>query len=129
MKKTNVILLLAVIILAAYSSCTNENSSPFRDGDIIEIEKSELLDKVKGGWVGQLIGCTYGGPTEFKWQGAMIHDMVPIPWDEYQHEFWYDNFPGLYDDIYTDLTFVEVFEKYGLDATAEQHGVAFANKG
>ena len=128
MKNMNVILFLTVILLAAFSSCTNKNSPSFQDGEIIQIEKSVLHDKVKGGWVGQLIGCTYGGPTEFRWQGAMIHNRVPIPWDEHQHEFWYDNVPGLYDDIYMDLTFVEVFEKHGLDATAEQHALAFANK-
>lgn len=77
---------MTVIILAGCEQSAREDESLFEDGEIIQIEKSVLHDKVKGGWVGQLIGCTYGGPTEFKWQGAMIHDMVPIPWDEYQHE-------------------------------------------
>jgi hypothetical protein len=31
----------------------------------IKITKDELLNKIKGGWAGQVIGCTYGGPTEF----------------------------------------------------------------
>ena len=31
------------------------------------LSKDVLLDKIKGGWAGQTIGCTYGGPTEFRY--------------------------------------------------------------
>lgn len=92
----------------------------------VTITKAELMDKVKGGWAGQVIGCTYGGPTEFKWNGTMIGDRVPIAWDEKRMLWYYENDPGLYDDLYMDLTFVEVFEKYGLDAPDSLHALAFA---
>jgi hypothetical protein len=120
--------LTALIVLAA--SCnraTSDHPSPFGDGDIITISKEVLRDKISGGWAGQVIGCTYGGPTEFQWNGTMIGDHVPIPWDEDQMEWWYDNAPGLYDDIYMDLTFVAVFEEHGLDAATDLHALAFAN--
>ncbi len=39
------------------------------------------------------------------------------------------NTPGLYDDLYMDLTFVDVFEKYGLDAPVDSFANAFANAG
>jgi hypothetical protein len=39
------------------------------------------------------------------------------------------NNPGLYDDLYMDLTFVDVFEKYGLDAPVDSFANAFANAG
>ena len=48
----------------------------------IELNKSELADKIKGGWAGQIIGCTYGGPTEFKYRQKIIPDDVKINWDE-----------------------------------------------
>jgi hypothetical protein len=127
MKKKNIIAVLIVLILAAFSVGNDKYSSPYKDGELIEMERSVLFDKVRGGWAGQVIGCTYGGPTEFRWQGSMINDMVPIPWDEHQMLWWYENAPELYDDIYMDLTFVEVFEKHGLDAPAELHALAFAN--
>jgi len=91
------------------------------------ITKDALLDKIKGGWAGQVIGCTYGGPTEFRFNGTMIQDYIPIEWDENRMEWWYMNGPGLYDDIYMDLTFVEVIEKEGLDAPASSHAHAFAH--
>lgn len=126
------ILLLPIVLLVfTLTGCkdkTIENeSTAFADGQKITISKAVLEDKIKGGWAGQVIGCTYGGPTEFKWLGTMINDDVPIPWDENQIEFWYDQFPGLYDDVYMDLTFVSVFEKHGLDASDTLHAQAFAN--
>jgi hypothetical protein len=90
------------------------------------LSKADLMDKIKGGWAGQVIGCTYGGPTEFNYKGTMIQDYIPIDWDETKMEWYYKHSPGLYDDIYMDLTFVEVFEKEGLDAPASSHAHAFA---
>jgi hypothetical protein len=128
MKNFIVYLVLSSVIITV--SCNRHNGAGilYNDGDIIRIDTEILRDKIKGGWAGQLIGCTYGGPTEFRWQGSMIHNRVPIPWDESSHEWYFDNFPGLYDDIYMDLTFVEVFEEHGLDAPAKLHALAFAGK-
>ncbi len=127
MKNLNTFLLLAIFILGACFNSSGQTSSPLQNGDLIRIGKSVLADKIKGGWAGQVIGCTYGGPTEFRWQGSMINDKVPIPWDDQQMLYWHENEPGLYDDVYMDLTFVDVFEKHGLDASADLHALAFAN--
>lgn len=92
----------------------------------VAIPLSTLQDKIKGGWAGQVIGVTFGGPLEFRFQGSMINDYQPIPWyDGYIKKTMIDN-PGLYDDLYMDLTFVEVFEKKGLNATAMDHAKAYA---
>lgn len=89
--------------------------------------KATLGDKIKGGWAGQVIGCTFGGPTEFHYNGSMINDYQPIPWyDGYIKKTMIDT-PGLYDDLYMDLTFVDVFEKKGLDAPVAEHANAYAN--
>ena len=80
------------------------------------ITKDKLKDKIKGGWAGQTIGVTFGGPYEFGFQGTFIGDYQPLKWyDGYLKNTMINN-PGLYDDLYMDLTFVDVFEKYGLDA-------------
>jgi hypothetical protein len=89
--------------------------------------KQTLKDKIKGGWAGQVIGCTFGGPTEFRFKSTFIPDYVPINWNKDRMLYYYDNAPGLYDDIYMDLSFVEVYEKEGLDAPAESFALAFAN--
>lgn len=93
------------------------------------LSKEVLLDKIKGGWAGQTIGCSYGGPTEFRFNGTMIQDYVPIEWPEGYIKWWYEHFPGLYDDVYMDLTFVDVFERLGLDAPVDSFAMAFATAG
>lgn len=97
-----------------------------KDGTHIRMTKSQLQDKIKGGWAGQVIGCTFGGPTEYKFVGTMIQDYQTIPWDINRIKDSYDHDPGLYDDIYMDLTFVDVMEKEGIDAPATSHAKAFA---
>ena len=92
------------------------------------ISRDVLMDKIRGGWAGQIIGCSYGGPTEFKY-ATFIDKNVDIPWDAHAIKYWYDNVPGLYDDVYMDLTFVDVFAKEGLDAPLESFAKAFANAG
>ena len=95
----------------------------------VTITKAQLLDKIKGGWAGQTIGCTYGGPSEFKFNGTMIQDYVPIEWTDGIIKWNYENNAGLYDDVYMDLTFVDVFDRLGLDAPVDSFAMAFANAG
>src|SRR6187399_3018820 len=91
--------------------------------------QQQLKDKIMGGWAGQTIGVTFGGPYEFRFQGTFIGD--------YQRLMWHDgllkdnmiNNAGLYDDLYMDLTFVDVFEKYGMDAPVDSFANAFAHAG
>ena len=92
----------------------------------ISMSKQQLADKIKGGWAGQTIGCTFGGPVEFIYNGTMIQDYIPIKWPDGAIKHYYDTFPGLYDDVYMDLTFVNVFEQLGLDAPLDSIAKAFA---
>src|SRR5450432_3163305 len=96
---------------------------------ILVMSHAELKDKIMGGWAGQTIGVTFGGPYEFRFQGSFIGDYQPLLWyDGYLKETMLNN-PYLYDDLYMDLTFVDVFEKYGLDAPVDSFALAFARAG
>ena len=95
----------------------------------ITLTKEQLHNKIKGGWAGQTIGVTFGGPYEFRFNGTFIQDYQPLLWyDGYLKQTMLYN-PGLYDDLYMDLTFVDVFEKYGFDAPVDSFANAFANAG
>jgi hypothetical protein len=95
----------------------------------ITLSKHELRDKIMGGWAGQTIGVTFGGPYEFRFSGSFIQDYQPLIWyDGYLKKTMIEN-PGLYDDLYMDLTFVDVFERYGLDAPVDSFANAFAHAG
>lgn len=116
--------ILAIILIYVCLSCSTEQKNFVPEE--ISIEKEQLLDKIKGGWAGKTIGCTYGGPVEFLYNGTMIQDYVPITWPDGKIKWYYDNFPGLYDDVYVNITFIDVFERLGLDAPADSFAVAFA---
>lgn len=124
-KKTN---LITVCMAALVSSC----SAPTDGGggglpDEVTMSTETLHDKIKGGWAGQTIGVTYGGPTEFKYNGTFIQDYEPIVWYDGYLKKTMEESPGLYDDIYMDLTFVDVVERLGLDAPVDSFAHAFAH--
>ena len=95
----------------------------------LTISHQELKDKIRGGWAGQTIGVTFGGPTEFRFNGTMIQDYHKITWYNGYLKETFENKPGLYDDLYVDLTFVQVFENEGLNAPAQSFATAYANAG
>lgn len=90
------------------------------------LSKSQLFDKIKGGWAGQAIGVSFGSHTEFKYQGTFIQDYQEIEWHEGYVGELMDSWPDLYDDIYMDLTFVDVLERVGMDAPVDSFAMAFA---
>lgn len=92
----------------------------------VTMSKARLLDKIKGGWAGQTIGVSFGSYTEFRYQGTFIQDYQKIPWHEGYVKELMDSWPDLFDDIYMDLTFVDVLEKKGLEASVEDFADAFA---
>ncbi len=122
-------ILLLVLTLIVLSATTPPVRPPKVIPKTVTVSKSALQDKIKGGWAGQLIGCTFGGPTEFRFTGTMINDYQPIPWYDGYIKHTMLNTPGLYDDIYMDLTFVDVFERKGIDAPVAEHANAYANAG
>ena len=101
----------------------------FAQQKTITLTKQQLKDKIMGGWAGQTIGVTFGGPYEFAFEGTFIGDYEPLLWYDGYLKKTMINTPGLYDDLYMDLTFVDVFEKYGLDAPVDSFANAYANAG
>lgn len=116
MKRIAIIFSMALAALAA--SAAQPRS--------VELSKAELLDKIKGGWAAQTIGVVFGAPVEFKFTGSYTQDYQPIPWSEHYVKYWWEKKPGLFDDIYNDCTFVETFERLGLDCSQQELAKAFA---
>ncbi len=115
---------ILIPLLVLLSACTSAPKVPY--GQTVKMDSATLMDKIRGGWYGQTIGCTYGGPTEFKYKGGIIMEEIPIPWyDDYIYDTYIED-PGLYDDVYMDLTFLETMLKYGIDAPADKYAEAFA---
>ena len=120
------LLLVASFCLSPVVLSDNINATS-NSGKKITLSKSVLKDKIKGAWAAQTIGVTYGAPVEFKYNSAMVPDNHTLPWYDGYLKKTYTEMAYLYDDIYMDLTFVQVLEDEGMDAPAQSFGDAFAN--
>jgi hypothetical protein len=118
---------LFIILAISGSACTQKKAAEVLSPGSFSMSKQVLQDKIKGGWAGQTIGVVYGAPVEFKYQGSLIDEYQNIPWREGYVKYWWDKKPGLFDDIYTDLNFVNVFEKYGLDVPSDSIAHSWAS--
>lgn len=87
--------------------------------DMRRLPLQVLEDKIRGGWAGQMIGVSFGAPTEFKSNGRIIEGDLP-EWSPGRVANAIDQ-----DDLYVEMTFAEVMDRVGLDATSEQYGEAF----
>ncbi|MDP2722218.1 MAG: ADP-ribosylglycohydrolase family protein [Bacteroidales bacterium] len=110
---------ILAFLLTATTSCQQQKPDKIASPSENILTKEQLQNKIKGGWAGQTIGVVYGAPVEFKYQGSIIPDNQYIPWNEGYVKYWWDKKPGLFDDIYTDLNFVNAFEKYGIDVSMD----------
>ncbi|MEE9370067.1 MAG: ADP-ribosylglycohydrolase family protein [Sedimentisphaerales bacterium] len=105
---------MAGLILSVNVSCVEQKK--FR-----RLTVEEYVDKMKAGWVGQMVGVGWGGPTEFHFKGQIIpEDRMPK---------WYPQLVNQFnqDDIYVEMTFLRTLEQYGLDCSIRQAGIDFAN--
>lgn len=89
-----------------------------------KISVREYRDKMKAGWVGQIVGVSWGAPTEFKWRDQIIPaDKMPT----WKASMINDAFGQ--DDLYVEMTFLRTLEEYGLEVSIRQAGIDFANTG
>ncbi len=92
-------------------------------GETRRLLVKDYLDKMKGGWIGQMAGVGWGAPTEFKWKGKIIpQDKMP-KWNAGMINQFNQ------DDIYVEMTFLRTLEEHGFEASIRQAGIDFANSG
>ena len=83
------------------------------------IPLDELRDKIQGGWAGQMIGVSFGAPTEFRFREQIIEGALP----EWKPERVSNSLNQ--DDLYVDMTFAKVLDDKGIGATTEDFGLMF----
>ncbi len=115
-------LLLPVAALGLLCGCTIDGT---KSNHVLPV--SVYRDKVAGGWLGQIVGVTWGGPTEFCWddpQKPMPVKMVPqgIQWTRKDCAFGLDN-----DDLSLDVKFLQILTEKGIGVTSREAGIDFAN--
>src|SRR3954462_4419570 len=95
------------------------NLASAQKSELRRLSRAALEDRIRGGWAGQMIGVSYGAPTEFRSNGAIVEGNLNkyLDWSPERLKNAIDQ-----DDLYVEMTFAEVMDKVGLDATTEQHG-------
>ncbi len=115
-------LILAAVALGSVLAVGCQAGSP-SDASVRRITVEDYVDKMKGGWIGQMAGVGWGGPTEFRYRGEIIpEDKMPAWEPEKINQF-------MQDDIYVEMTFLRTLELYGMDVSIRQAGIDFANSG
>ena len=128
MVKGLLIILMAVAVVLSVAfivGCRYDEQCGFRLGlgEVRCITVEDYVDKMKAGWVGQMAGVGWGGPTEFKFKGQIIpEDKMPRWEPEMINQF-------KQDDIYVEMTFLRTLELYGFNCSIRQAGIDFANSG
>jgi ADP-ribosylglycohydrolase len=105
--------ILVSVVVAGYAATENGNKKESRT-----ISRRALEDKIRGGWAGQMIGVSFGAPTEFESNRKIIEGNLPWTPDRVTNSI-------KQDDLYVDMTFAETVDRLGLDATSQQYGEAF----
>jgi len=114
MRKGRNSLALILIFLTVLCSCNKQS-------EIRTITMEAYLDKMKAGWIGQMVGVGWGAPTEFKYCGEIIpEEEMPKYKPEMVNQFYQD-------DIYVEMTFLRTLEKHGFDVSIKQAGIDYAN--
>jgi hypothetical protein len=115
-----VVLCLLVFLCVAVASMA---AAPAKPGASRRLPIKQYRDKMAGGWIGQMAGVGWGGPTEFHFQGKIIPaDKIPQWRPEMINQF-------NQDDIYVEMTFLRTLEVHGWDVSVRQAGIDFANSG
>jgi hypothetical protein len=105
----------AILFVLAAAVTAEAQNRAFR-----EVAMAELRDKIAGGWAGQMIGVSFGAPTEFRAQGRILEEDLP-PWTPDRVKNSLNQ-----DDLYVDMTLAHVLDEKGLDAATEDFAAAFA---
>ncbi len=116
-------LLVSCLMVATADAAKNREGESATNG-LRKISRSTLEDKIRGGWAGQMIGVSYGAPTEFRSNGKIIEGNLHgyLDWKAER------NMNAItQDDLYVEMTFADVMDRIGLGATTEQYGEAFKN--
>jgi hypothetical protein len=100
------------LIFAASAICSAQTRS--------RITLDELRDRIRGGWAGQMIGVSFGAPTEFRYNERIIPKEELPKWTPEKVKNALNQ-----DDLYVDMTFAKVLDDKGLNATTDDFGRMF----
>ncbi len=127
-KLMSVLVVLVLMLGAAVSFAQSEPEDGAEVAEVTEVTEaterrlkvSDYRQKMMAGWIGQMVGVGWGGPTEFRWPNKIIPEEDVPEWQPALVNVWGQ------DDLYVEMTFLRSLEEYGLDVSLRQAGIDFA---
>jgi len=83
---------------------------------------AEYRDRMAAGWLGQMIGVSWGAPTEFQFLNRIFPESA-VP--KFRTSLVNGSFDQ--DDLYVEMTFLATLDEHGLNVSPRQAGIDFAN--
>jgi hypothetical protein len=117
MRQVRIFSLLGAILLLNSLGRARAAEPPF-----LRLPVREYRDKMKAGWIGQMVGVAWGAPTEFQYQDRIMPEEAMPPWTPEKINQAFGQ-----DDLYVEMTFLRTLEQYGLEVSIRQAGIDFAN--
>ncbi len=124
----SVLVVFVLVVGAAVSFAQTEAEDVTEAAEVTEatevterrLKVSDYRQKMMAGWIGQMVGVGWGGPTEFRWANKIIPEEDMPEWSpELVNVFGQD-------DLYVEMTFLRSLEEYGLDVSIRQAGIDFS---
>jgi hypothetical protein len=124
MRRSTLLIIAAGCLLSvSWAQMVEARTRGSRARNLRRLPVKDYVDRMKGGWIGQMAGVGWGGPTEFRYRGQIIpEDKIPQWRPEMINQFGQD-------DIYVEMTFLRTLELHGMDVPIRQAGIDFANSG
>ncbi|MBP3321178.1 MAG: ADP-ribosylglycohydrolase family protein [Clostridia bacterium] len=105
---------------APESSSPSENEDDLPPTTEVTLTEAEILDKMKGGWIGQMVGVAWAAPTEFRWAGQLMPRSNMPGWKPATIN---DAFGQ--DDLYVEVPFLDTMQRHGYDCNPKLIAQAF----
>lgn len=104
-----IILIIIVVMIIAFGG------GRMRNKDMISLDEERYMDKIRGAWLGKMVGVSLGIPTEFKFTNRIgSPEEVPV-WtpDTIKKAF-------IEDDLYIPFAYMQVLKEKGIDVAPKE---------
>ncbi len=83
------------------------------------LDKTNYMDKIRGAWLGKMVGVSLGIPTEFRFKNRMgTREEVPVWTPDTINEAYIE------DDLYLPIAFLKVLKEKGLNVTPKEMAIS-----
>ena len=113
---------IAAVTLAMFAAGGCATKDALRER---RISMSEYRDRMEAAWLGQIAGVAWGWPTEFKFCGELVPEDFAGLKGEWEPQMINEGFDQ--DDIYVEMTFLQMLDRLGYKTSSRRLGIEFAN--